>query len=172
MSDLVRVESPSYALSNHKTAFLLEYVRDFNVSRAAEACGISRAAASNWMKEPSFRDALDKELLSRKQTDTAEQLMVLQILGQIARASFANYQQVMETGDCSQIAPEYAAAIKTLTTESFTRNGETAVRTKLELHDKIRAAELIGKYHGMFADKQPGGVNAGAVQVNFNIDWE
>lgn len=96
--------------------------------------------------------AVDKSVMSG--------LEVLQELTKIGRSDMRHYMKVGTDGqpvlDWCDLSPEQTAVIQEVTVEEFTdgRSDKREVRrVKFKLVPKIPALELLGKHHGLLAEK-------------------
>jgi phage terminase small subunit len=151
--------------------FAIEYVKDFNGTRAAERVGYQQddsvlaVTASRLLRKAKIQNKI-RELLTANVMSAEE---VLWRFAQEARLSISDFI-IQKNGsfelNWSNIR-KYGYLIKSITA---TRYGP-----KIELHDAQKARELIGKHFGLFTDKievswreqTPDGYNADEVQKQF-----
>lgn len=134
------------ALNKKEQLFVYEYVTDFNATKAAQRAGYSpeneRAAAvqaSRMLRKANISRAIE-DFVATKAMSAEE---VLHRLTRIARGTM---QPFLAEGNKVNLHTEAAYADMDLV-RSF-QEGTSKVGTKLELHDKLRALELIGKANG------------------------
>lgn len=139
--------------ANRVEVFCLEYLIDFNATRAAVASGYSKKTAqmqgsrllSNVMVQAKLEE-LKKALLEKKE------LRIEDILEELKNVGRSNIQDYVKKGDekfvifknVDDLPPEIAGAIESI---KFSEKG-----VELKLHSKLKALELAGRYHGMFTD--------------------
>jgi len=142
-------------LKDRDILFAEEYLVDLNATAAALRAGFAPATARNaaeWIKEgapkkPALRQLVDKKMAerSRRTGITADR-----VLNELAVVAFANAQDIIDP-ETAGVLPDATrtdrAAIKTIKI----KRGDTS-ETQVELYDKVRALELIGKHLGMFTD--------------------
>lgn len=160
------------ATADRRVAFLLDYLVDFNVSRASKAVGMTVSNGYRILRTPEAKEAIKLEMRERRSCYSIETAMILHELATIAYGSLANYQQFLKDGDLSKLPAEHAAALQEITQETFTtREGEQATRIKIKMSEKVRALELLGKYQKMWGGADGEG-NSSPVVVNLNVEFE
>ena len=179
-------------LSDKENRFVIEYLRDYNGTQAALRAGYSEksswTSACELLKRDRVRKAIDEHEkdLSTRFLVTRERLMKeMSIAGY---ADMADYVDV-DNGEVTvknfkDLPPQITRAIKKvecnktikyLRDSKGKRTGEEVehITTKLELHDGLKAKELMGKEVGMFKDKMelsgPGGKDL--VPTNIVIEF-
>ena len=146
-------------------AFVREYLKDFNGSRAAIAAGYAKKGAhvraAELLRNRKVQALLAK--LTKKHADKLD-LTAEKVLAELSKMGFANildYMRVDEDGalalDLSELTREQAAAIQEYTVDATggTGDGERklVMRTRFKLADKIKALELLGKYLKLFTER-------------------
>lgn len=146
-------------LNPKQQRFVEEYLIDLNATQAAIRAGYSEKTAysqgHDLLKKPEIQDAISKGVdnLSKKTEITAER-----ILSQLANIAFGDVRKIFDAdGNLKRpedIDDETAASIAGIEFSTVSR-GEGAVDhvAKIKQSDKIRALELLGKYHSLFTDK-------------------
>jgi phage terminase small subunit len=157
-------------LTNKEEAFCLEYVIDWNATRAAIDAGYSRKMAGSIgyenTKKPHIQARI-QELIKEKVMDRDE---VLARLADHARGSHYHFIRVDADGfiyfDFSDPeAQKHLHLIKKIKTKRnrlIHGKGEDAQEwegewIEVELHDPQRALELIGKHHNLFVERDKEG---------------
>jgi phage terminase small subunit len=152
-------------LTAKQAAFVREYLVDLNATQAATRAGYSKKTAfaigHENLKKPKIAEAIAKAMAEQARRTTITADRVLQELARIGFANMAEFMQVQEDGsaavDLSGLNADRGAAIREVTSDTVTEGkGEDAVkvmRTKLKLHPRTRALELLGKHLGLFADR-------------------
>ena len=140
-------------LSDQERVFIEEYMVDYNGKEAAIRAGVpsSKAsyAASVWLKDNRIRELLDAKVENRlKATGYTTQ----KIVEELYKISFSNIFDFCEVRgntiflkDSSEIPRELGAIVKSM---EITKYG-----TKITLWNKLEAAALLMKMHGMLVDK-------------------
>lgn len=142
--------------------FAREYVVDLNPERAALASGFSESYGKILLTDPRV-----KAIVTYLQQDRAQRLEIKadRVVEELARLGFSNvldYMQPDEQGsmrlDFSKVTRDQAAAIAEIREDNTGGTGDgqrkQIVRTTLKLADKLRALELIGKYLGLYQERQ------------------
>lgn len=143
-------------LTMKQRLFALYYVELLNGTKAAVKAGYSTTGAhveaSRLLNNAKVKAAIEKHF-------TAIHLSKAEVIGriaQIARADIANYLRAHEVLNNGQMVTRWFIDI-----DKIVRDGNSALiksikRTKygteVELHDQLRALELIGKSQRLFAD--------------------
>ena len=136
-------------LNKKQRMFLNEYLMDFNATQAAIRAGYSEKTAysmgSRLLKNVEIEQGIQKRLDEAKMSADD----VLLALAEIANASV---DDVMDIESGKKVSLNFQKAkdqgklglIKSIT--------PTANGIKVELHDRMRALELLGKHHKLFTD--------------------
>ncbi len=145
------------ALNKKEQLFVYEYVTDFNATKAAQRAGYSpeneRAAAvqaSRMLRKANILRAIE-EFVATKAMGAEE---VLHRLTRIARGTM---QPFLTEGNKVNLHGEAAYADMDLV-RSF-QEGTSKVGAKLELHDKLKALELLGKANGALSNLKDSLIN-------------
>jgi len=147
-------------LTPKQEIFCLEYVVDFNASRAALAAGYSEKTAartgSENLQKPLIAERI-KEL--KKPKEDAPINLRERILSELTTIAFANaedffedvYEEDEETGEkrfsYRQIKPDILKSKNIGAISSFE---PSAYGTKLKVHDKQKAIEMLARHIGFF----------------------
>lgn len=162
-------------LTNKQQRFVDEYLIDLNSTQAAIRAGYSAKNADKIGPEllgnTRVSEAIQAAMKERSDRVKMTQDDVLKELSIIAKTDMRDYAASDGKGRIiikafDAMPPSATKAIKkikqtvTILSESVdedTGATETVlkVQTELELHDKIRANELVGKHLGMFQEKKP-----------------
>ena len=142
-------------MNDRERIFADEYLVDLNATAAALRAGYSVKTARNaaeWIKEsdpkkPKLRALIDVKLAerSRRTGITADR-----ILNELAKIAFVNPTDVIDENTAEvrrEASPDDRAAIRSI----GRKTGKVSERS-VELCDKTRALELLGKHLGLFTE--------------------
>lgn len=144
-------------LPNKRRKFVDEYVVDFNGAQAAIRAGYSPNGADR-QAEFLLRIIEVKKAVEEKSAEIADrnQLKADDIINELKAIAFSKITEVVTWEDGkisiknSNAIPEAALCCISEISETPTKTG---VKTKIKLHNKISALELLGKRLGLFVDK-------------------
>ena len=142
--------------ANRHEIFCLEYLVDFNATRAASAAGYSKktaeVAGSRLLRNVKVQEilaVLKKRLLEKKELRIEDILEILKIL---SHSNILDYVKdgtgevgLVEFKKPSELTREEGSAI-----EAF--EYDKGNKIKYKFWNKPKAVELAGRYHGMFMD--------------------
>lgn len=150
-----RVRTPG--MTGQQREFLCHYVKCWNATKAARRAGYSPHSAhvigSKLLRNPRIQAALVPALKASHLTTEH----VLSRLAAIAGADFSDFLSVDGSIDLEKIK-SHGHLVKSF---ENTKHGP-----KLELHDALRALELIGKAQRMFNDSAQANLT---VPIQFNV---
>lgn len=176
-----RARVPEWAkgLTALQRRFVEEYTKDCNATRAAKTAGYSEKTASEmgWenLRKPQIAAAVTARLneLSMSANEVLHRVTIM------ARGSLYPFLKFKEEGEWAVdiTTPDALAALPTLKTITVDRKigrrvidfddgGRMTVSTiederiKVELHDQMRALELLGRAHGLWEKPEKGEENA------------
>lgn len=151
----------SEKLSPKQERFCEEYLTDLNATQAAIRAGYSQKTAGSQggdlTQKPEIQ-AYIKELRQKQSLRTAITAdRVLLELGKIAFSDMDDFA-IVENGKLSLIAtsarkPGRSSVIKKITQSESEGKEGGSFSQGLELHDKLKALELIGKHLKLFTEK-------------------
>ena len=135
-------------LTPHKRAFVLEYLKDFKSSKAAERSGINASVGSSLLKETDVHEAIEEQMAMRVDRMQIDADWVLQQLGEMFTADMADIFHP-GTNDLRPIH-EWPLVWRRMTTgvkvdDKNTRDGTYTVKD-VKILDRLRALEMIGKH--------------------------
>lgn len=153
-------------LTDKQELFVLYYLQDPNATKAAKKAGYSEDTAysqgQRLLKNAEIKAAIE-ERLSDVEVTTSR---ILIELSKIAYADMEDFGSVEEGGSFQaksfdQLEPGASRAIKKIKEKrkllsSGEGEGDNVIldsQYEFELHDKLKAIELLGKYLGMFDKK-------------------
>jgi len=158
--------------TNKQQAFIYEYLKDFNATRAALDAGYSKKTAYSIgqenLKKPEIAEAIRQEIESRSMS--ADE--VLTRLSDIARGDITNLMDVSTMGfninlitkdeDGNNVINPKSKLIKKIKQKVTTylakkEDGEDKeiVETEIELYSAHEALRDLGKHLGIFKDEKP-----------------
>jgi len=137
-------------LTNKQRSFVEFYLQEWNATQAALKAGYSKKTAYSSGQRLLKYVEIEAEIQRRLDESAMSADEVIQSIGEIGRASI---EDLMDVDDSGRMTFNFKRAkeqgklhlIKTITP---TREG-----LKVELHDRMRALELMGKHHKLFTDK-------------------
>jgi phage terminase small subunit len=128
--------------------FILEYVKDWNATRAAKAAGYSKKTAysigNENLRKPEIKAEIDKRLTEM----TMSAAEVLKRLSDMARADMSDYVDIKDGKTTLNLAKaKEDGKLHLIKSISPTAHG-----LRVDLHDAQTALEKIGKYHKLFTE--------------------
>ena len=158
------------SLTDKQRAFVDEYLKDFNATRAAKAAGYSAKTAMEQgyqlLQNPSVQNFIQERYQQRRNRHEITVDRVIDELALIAYADMKDYATIEPGGSVTlkpfEEMPEGASRaiskIKEKRKELAEAEGEgksVIIENQLEFGhwDKVKALELIGKHLGIFQDK-------------------
>lgn len=152
-------------LTDKQKRFVAEYLVDLNATQAAIRTGYSRKTA----RQQGQRLLTNADILAavrEAQDERAERTRVDadKVVKELAKLGFSDMREVASWDEngvrwrhSGELTNEAAASIKDVTVHREVRrdkNGDEIItlNTKLVLHDKKGALELLGRHLGMFKD--------------------
>lgn len=140
-------------LTGKQQAFVIEYLKDLNATRAAERAGYS---GSYWALAQRGHENLKKRKVQEAISERLEERAmgkeeVAQRLAMIARGSLEDVLWFDERGQAWKIDIPTAHREGRLYAVKSLEDTQHGLRVRME--DRIRALELLGKAHQMFVDR-------------------
>lgn len=171
------VEVEADDLTDKQRLFVLEYMRDFNITRAAMAAGYSKKTAHVVGWETLRNPKVQAEIQRQKEMRTTELgLDVQRIIAEYMKIAFADISEYVEFGqqDIPMFTDEGVPILDPKTGEQMTykrnfvafRNSDEVDGTvvgevkqgkdgvSVKLHDKMKAMEKLEKYLGFMTEEQ------------------
>lgn len=146
-------------LNERQTLFVLEYIKDFNASRAARDAGYSEKTAGSQgfdlLKKPEIQQAIAKALEERTERLKVDADWVLQRAVELWNANLGHLLVTPENGmpyyDLSKATPEQLAAIDSLHLETVTEKDDsdevvTVRKIRVAMPKRLDVLALIGKH--------------------------
>lgn len=138
-------------LNDKHIKFCKEFIKDFNGSRAARAAGYSaknsRQTAAKFLTFPNIQKQIKIEADKMNQETDND---IRKIITELQIIAFGDIKDICEWDEEvirlkeSETLDEKSRAINEVS--------ETKVGTKVKMHDKLRALEMLGRYHSIFKD--------------------
>lgn len=156
--------------------FAREYLIDFNGTRAAIAAEYSEDSA-HVQASRLLKNAKVRAYLKYLSSDRAKRLEVTadKVVQEIAKIAFHNVEDLLDYFDGNVLFNDldnmkFPEIIKNITIKETLRNGKRIGKVaKIEVYDKVKALELLGKYTAIFTEtlnlKNDGGRFAEAQQT-------
>ncbi len=146
-------------LTAKQAKFVSEYIKDLNATQAAIRSGYSAKTAysqgQRLLKNVEVKLAIGK--LSEKAFDRNE-ISVDRILQETAKIAFLDISKAFDSAgnllDITKMPKDIVAAIGGLEVSSSEIGDSVTVSlSKIKIIEKIRALDLLGKYHALWVDK-------------------
>lgn len=139
-------------LTKKQKAFIEFYLQEWNATQAALKAGYSERSAASIGNENLLKPEIDHEIQRRLSEMSMSADEVILAIGEIGRASIEDFIDIDdETGRLKNI--NFGKAKKAGKLHLIKSITPTANGLKIELHDRMRALELIGKHHKLFVDR-------------------
>lgn len=155
LSRKITADSP---LSNKQAAFVEEYLKDFNSTRAAKRAGYSAktagASGSRTLKLVNVAAVLAKRIEERtKKADLTAEELLFQIKA-ICSSDIRDYVKFgpdyVTVNESDKLTTEQSACIS----EVIGNSSEKGSQVKLKLHDKAKFIDMGMKYFGLYAPEK------------------
>jgi len=172
------------SLESRHQKFVLEYLKNFNATKAAEKAQYSkktaRFQASQLLTNTNIQKAIDEIKAQISKVDIADIQEVAQFLTRVMRGNIKdvvtwNQDGLVFTAGSEEMDTNVSRLIKKIkVTEKTSQKGDwTECKTEVELHDPVKAAELLGRYRGMFKDKveHSGNIDLGVEPSEVFSEW-
>lgn len=137
--------------------FVEEYLFDLNQTKAAIRAGYSaRSAASRaskLMKQKKVAEAVQTAMAERSRRTGVSQDRIIE---ELAKVAFVNPADLMDLNTAKVkdgFSAADAAAVSTVRYKRSSSETGSSVERNIDMHNKIKALELLGKHLGMFNDK-------------------
>lgn len=148
-------------MTDKQKFFCREYLRDFNATQAAIRAGYShktaRFIASELLTKPNIQEQIKKaadDINERTNNDIERIITELQIVAFGCLKDVADWGQAgLTIKDSEELEDEARIVSEISETKTSTKDDVTTSTIKIKLHDKLRALEMLGKYHKIFTDK-------------------
>ena len=161
------IEKSEFEITDKMRQFVDEYLIDLNATQAAIRAGYSEATAqeqsSQLLDRPDIRELVEQRQKDRIDRTQLSQDLTVNELKTIAFSDVADFVIVKEGGVIEQrpfneLKKEQTRCVKKIKQTVRTAqssDGSILHQTatlEIELHDKLKALELLGRHLGMFND--------------------
>ena len=157
------------ALTDKQRRFCDEYLVDLNATQAAIRAGYSKRTARQTgtenLSKPYIKEYIEKRMAEKEAALIADQDEVLRYLTAVMRREKCDSVVVTLSQELSKYLPDENGTMRKQTIKDETPK---IVEIPALLKDANKAAELLGKAHGMFADKLD---VSGDMELNISIDY-
>jgi len=136
-------------LTKKQKAFVEYYLQEWNATRAALKAGYSERSAGSIGNENLLKPEIMEEIQQRISEIAMSADEVMTTLAEIGRASIDDIMDVDEGG---RLLFNFKRAQEQGKLHLIKSIMPTQSGTKVELHDRMRALELLGKHHKLFTD--------------------
>lgn len=140
-------------MTARQARFVSEYMRDLNATKAAVRAGYSAKTADRigpqLLGKTCVREAVEAAQEARAARTRVTADKVIRALAAIAFADPRDYLEwdgdSVRAKDSAELTPEQSAAVADVI--------QTPAGTRVKLHDRLKALELLGKHLGIFTDR-------------------
>ena len=150
-------------LTPKQQMFILEYLKDFNATRAAQAAGYTgnnatlRTTGSEVLANPDISTLVDKAISERASQLRVDIYYVVQKLLSIVEADWVRYVILGQSGateeEIMKIPEDIRKMIKKVKlSRRYMQDGDVIEEYNFELMDKDRALEALGKHVGLYRE--------------------
>jgi phage terminase small subunit len=157
-------------ISDKQRAWIEEYLTCWNATEAAKRAGYTgtygslRISGHDNLHNPEIQVIITERI--KEKAMTADE--VLARLGNIARGSMSDFISINGHTRLDLKKAQDAGQLHLIKSFTKVKGG-----TKIELHDQLKALELLGKAMGLFVDRQEiSGANGGALEIRIIDDGD
>lgn len=154
-----KIQELEEALTPKARQFCREYLIDFNASQAAIRAGYSKKTAGvtghDMLKKPKTGEYL--RYLQDQRAQRTE-ITADRVVEEIAKIAFHNIQDLLDYFEGEVLFKDidkmkFPEIIKSITIKEGTRNGVRIGQiAKIEVYDKVKALELLGRHTAAFTE--------------------
>lgn len=162
-------------MRNRQRAFIQEYLKDFNATRAAKAVGYSertaRTIGSKLLTNIDIKAAIDETIMSADEAATN--------ITEIARGDMKDLMEITSSGFVlklmkdgevipqTRLIKKIKQKVTTYLAKKEDEEDREVIETEIELYDRHAANRDILKYRGKLIDKtELSGENGGPININ------
>lgn len=158
-------------LTAQEQRFVNEYLIDLCLKDAAIRAGYSpRSAsvtASRLMNKEKVRDAIEIAMAERSRRCGISQDRVLNELAKIAFVNIGDIVDLEHKEVKGNLSPDDMSAISSVKFKDYSGEDSSSKEISIEMQNKIKALEMVGKHLGMWNDKLHVTTDT---ELNINID--
>ena len=168
-------------LAPAKHVFVKEYLIDMNATQAAIRCGYSPKTAkqqgSRLLTYADVQEGIAKGMEARNKRTEITADRVLREIAKVGFATMRHFLRVDQDGqpqiDLTHTDHDNLDALAEVSTETViegdAQNRQVIRKTKIKLHDKLRALQLLAEHTGVFKERDKD--NATALAKAFADIW-
>ncbi|AMJ40688.1 terminase small subunit [Anaerotignum propionicum] len=161
-------------LKNQERRFVEEYLFDLNATQAAIRAGYSTVSAQSiackLMKKTKVKNAIDIAMAERSRRTGVSQDRIITELARIAFINPSDFMDLNKAKVKETFSPDDAAAVSGVKYKSFETESGGGTERNIEMHNKVKALELLGKHLGMFREKVD--INTEPIEIKVNGDFD
>lgn len=145
-------------LNDKQERFCREYVVDFNGTQAAIRAGYSKKTANEQAARLLANVSVQSFIQSlQTKQNTKLEISAERVVEEYAKLGFSNIADLMNEGmtfeDIKKLDPKISAAIESVSvTETFDKQGNRTINTKIKMHSKPAALDALGKHTGIYKE--------------------
>jgi len=163
-------------INPQQRVFCLEYIKDYNATRAAKAAGYSEKSAeyqgSRLLAQEIIQDFVQKLIAEQEADLKFEANEVIKELVRIATFDSGVLEKVAN-GELKleQLSADERRAISEYNiTENITAKGDETTKITVKAHPKVRALDILAKHFNLFKDHE---IEKGkALQLGYRLNSE
>jgi len=145
-------------LNDKQIAFTRFYINEFNATKAAKRAGYSEktceSQGSTLLRNPKVQAEVRRLIEEKEGSYDIERKGVLNELAKIAFSNISDFCLWSNEGidyiDSKNLLKKQTAAIKKITCKKVDGEKSTTTTVSIELWDKAKSLELLGKHLGLF----------------------
>jgi phage terminase small subunit len=152
---------PKKKLTSKQEVFVAEYLKDLNATQAAIRAGYSKKTAESIgaenLRKPQIQSKIQEAMAKRSERTQVDQDNVIK---ELAKVAFSNMCDVADWGpeigirlhESDSISDTARGAVQKIKRRlSKDNDGNYSVDSlEIQLHDKLKALEMLGRHLGMF----------------------
>lgn len=149
--------------------FCDEYLIDLNATQAAIRAGYSKKTAAvigvENLKKPNIKEYIEKRMAEKEEALIAKQDEVMKYLTSVMRREETESIVVTLSEETTKYVPDDKGTMRKQTVK---KEIPKIVEIPAKLSDSNKAAELLGKAHGIYTEKVEQAVD---MDLNINVDY-
>ena len=147
-------------LTAKQSTFVLEYLIDYNATKAAIRAGYSKRTARSIGSENLTKPVIGAKILeAMKERSKRTEIEADRILAEYASVAFSDMRDYMTFSDDGNVYVDWTnmpkdvtKAIAEITQEEYAEGKGRRKKTSLKLHSKLGALNALAKHLGLFND--------------------